>query len=123
MEIRFPGNLAAGKSPASEFDKAVAALNQRRFDDCVAACRGLVASWNEYYKADKATPMGDAIGNIRGWAPDDQRRSLVSGIWKALIDATNAAHHPEDDETAQEFDQADARMVLYQVAVMSEFLS
>ncbi len=42
IEVTLPPPLPTHGSAAAEFDKAKKALDERRYSDCVAACRGLI---------------------------------------------------------------------------------
>ena len=106
--------------PSRSSTRLVAAFDGRRYEDCVIACRAVVNIWNSQWRADKSNQMGDAIGDARGWRPDDKRRKLVTEVWTALIDIANTAHHAGQPST-QMFEFGDARMILSLVAVMSEY--
>jgi hypothetical protein len=122
VELTLPPALPGHASAGGEFDKAKRALDERRYGDCVAACRGLVNIWNRTNEATRTEPMSDVVGKRRGWSADDQRRSLLDGTWKAVTDAVNSSVHPEGEEGAQEFDAHDARFIFNLVAVLSEYL-
>jgi hypothetical protein len=122
VEIHLPPPLPSHGSAATEFDKARRSFDERRYGDCVGACRGLVNIWNGLRAASKSTPMGDVLAKERQWGQDDPRRKFVNEIWKAVIDIVNTAHHPEGQSRPQEFNAADAQLVLYLVTILSEYL-
>jgi hypothetical protein len=122
VEIHLPPPLPSHGSAVAEYDKARRALDERRYEDCVGSCRGLVNIWNGLRAASKATPMGDVLAKERQWSPDDPRRTFVNDIWKAVIDIVNTAHHPEGQSKPQEFSASDAQLVFSLVTSLSEYL-
>ena len=123
IEVNLPPPLPEHGSAATEFDKALRAWDQRRYDECVVACRGLVKIWTVTYRATASSPLGEVIGNQRGWLPEDPRRRFLSDTWNALIVIVNASHHPESSATEPlRFDAAEARLIFMLVASLSEYL-
>jgi len=122
VEINLPPPLPEHGNAVTEFDKAQRALDERRYGDCLVACRGLVNIWNGLRAASKSTPMGDVLAKERQWSPDDPRRTFVNDTWKAVIDIVNTVHHPEGQSKPQEFSASDARLIFYLVTSLSEYL-
>jgi hypothetical protein len=124
LEVKLPPSLPEHGSAAAEFDKALRAWDQRRYDECVVACRGLVKIWTVVYQATAANPLGEVIGNQKSWLDDDPRRRFVSDTWNALIVIVNASHHPESSPTQpMMFNAAEARLIFMLVVSLSEYLS
>jgi len=122
VEMQFPPKFASGSS-AKSFDEALVAFNAKRYDECVAKCRGIISGWNKSLGATKARPMGKAIAARQGWAKDDARIEWLNGLWKSLVDMGNAVHHPESRASSQRVSPYDAKLHLMMTATMSEYLS
>jgi hypothetical protein len=71
------------------------ALAERRFSDCVAACRGVISIWEQFLGADRKKLTADVVSAQLGWGEDDLRRKLLDDLWKAANDLSNVPHHPE----------------------------
>ena len=123
IEVRLPPGLPDHASAAQEFDRALRALDQGRYAECVVACREIIQMWNAELQASKANHMGDVLGHARGWDDNDHRRTLITTVWTALINVTNVAHHVAGQPSAPEFSAEDARLICYLTAAMSERLS
>jgi len=123
IEVRLPPALPDHDAAVIEFDKARYAFDQRRYSDCVAACRGLVNMWNRLLDSTKSAPMGTVVGDKLGWPTDDKRRKFVNQTWAAAVDMVNPPHHPEGQSVPQEFGAHETKLLFRQVAILSEFLS
>lgn len=123
VELHLPPALPGHNAASVEFDKARLALDQRRYSECVAACRGLVSMWNSLLGASGTNQMGDVVGNKLGWSIDDKRRTFITKTWVATLDMVNLSHHPEGQPNPQLFSAQEARLLFLQVAAFSEFLS
>jgi hypothetical protein len=121
VEVVFPPSLPGG-SATKMFDEALRAFNAKRYDDCVSKCRGIISAWNKQVGSTKAKPMGTVIAATQGWPQSDQRISWLNSLWQALIDMSNATHHPESRAAAQQISVHDAKFHLMVVATMSEYL-
>lgn len=122
IEMTFPPPLPDHKSAASQFDKARRALDERRYDDCIQECRGLLNMWEKQFGATSKTRLVDIVGQERGWSEGDVRRRLLDVLWKESGDVANAPHHPEGDVDSQAFDGRDARLLLLLTATLSEYV-
>jgi hypothetical protein len=122
LEMTFPPPLPDHTSAASQFDKAKRALDERRYSDCIQACRGLLNMWEMQYGATEKQRIARIVAMDRGWAEDDIRRQLLDVLWKEIRDVANAAHHPEGDVNAELFDGRDARLLLILAAALSEYV-
>jgi hypothetical protein len=110
-------------SAAAEFDKAKKALDERRYDDCVAACRGLIGIWEASLGATKQLRLSQVVGTRIGWSESDLRRRFIDDLWKAANDISNVPHHPEGQAVSpQEVGPHDARLLFLVVAGLSEYL-
>jgi hypothetical protein len=123
IEIPFPPPLPDHASAASEWDKARQALDEQRYSDCVAECRDLLAMWQNQLQATKKRRVATVVAERRGWTDTDGRTSLLDGVWKAAIDIVNTPHHPERQLVQQEFDAADARLMLTLTAALSSYIN
>jgi hypothetical protein len=120
IEMKFPPPLPDHPSAASEWDKARRAFNERRYSDCVAECRDILAMWQQQLGATKESPVAKVISARRAWHQHDNRLAFLDGLWKAAIDIVNTPHHPEGQQVEQHFDSADAHLMLTLTAALSE---
>ncbi len=122
VEVTLPPPLPDQPSAAAEFDKAKAALDTRRYEDCVAACRGLLAMWRQGVGATNGKRPAEVVAERLGWDDDDGRRQFLDVLWKAATDFVNAPHHPEGSGKGVWLDHRDARLTLMMTALLSEYL-
>lgn len=122
VEVTLPPPLPDRPNAAAEFDKAKAALDARRYEDSVSACRGLLAMWKGLFDATAAHRVADVIAERLGWTADDGRREFLDALWQAATDFVNAPHHPEGAGQATWIDHRDARLTLLVTAVLSEYV-
>jgi len=123
IEVKLPPPLPEHGSVATEFDRALRAWDQCRYDECVMACRGLVKIWTVTYQSTTALPLGEVIGSRKGWLPDDPRRRFLTDTWNALIVIVNSSHHPERAPSLPlTFEAAEARLIFMMIACLSEYL-
>jgi hypothetical protein len=122
LELTFPPPLPDHSRAASQFDKAKRALDERRYDDCIQECRGLLNMWERQYGATSKQHLAELVGDDRQWPQDDVRRALLDTLWKEVGDVANAPHHPEGSEDATAFDGRDARLILILTAAVSEYV-
>lgn len=104
-------------SAAREWDRARRALDDGRYDQRGSECRDLLALWQRTLRATRADPVAAVVARARGWSDDDVRRPFLEGLWRSLLDLVNGPHHPEGSDTVQEYDAADARLVLATTAL------
>jgi hypothetical protein len=121
IEVRLPPALPDQPNAAAEFDRAKVALDGRRYEDSVAACRGLLTMWKEFFGADRE-PIANVIARQQGWSQDDGRRQFLDALWKATTDFVNAPHHPEGSGQGIWLDHRDARLTLMVTTLLSEYL-
>lgn len=122
IEITLPPPLPDQPSAGAEFDKAKAALDTRRYEDCVAACRGLLTMWKQGSGATDGKRLAEVVAKRLGWADGDARRQFLDVLWKAATDFVNAPHHPEGGGQGGPLDHRDARLTLMMTALLSEYL-
>ena len=122
VEVTLPPPLPGQPSAATEFDKAKAALDTRRYEDCVAACRGLLTMWRQGVGATDGKRLAEVVAERLGWVDDDGRRQFLDVLWKAVTDFVNAPHHPEGTSQGVWLDHRDARLALMLTALLSEYL-
>jgi hypothetical protein len=123
IEAKFPPPLPNHGSAVAEFDRAKKALDERRYVDCVAACRGLIGIWETTLGATRQERIAKIVATKLGWNETDLRRRFIDDLWKAANDISNVAHHPEGQPLApQPVGPADARLLFLVVAGLSEYL-
>jgi hypothetical protein len=122
VELNLPPSLPDHPSAASHFDAARKALDQRRYGDCVLACRGLLNMWEKQLGATRANLVADIVSSDRRWSDGDVRRGLLDTLWKEVGDVANMPHHPEGVVNAGVFDARDARLILLLTAALSEYV-
>jgi hypothetical protein len=122
VEVTLPPALPDKPNAAAEFDNAKAALDTRRYQDAVVACRGLLRMWTSQLGATKTKPVATVVAERLGWTEDDGRRRLLDALWKATMDFVNAPHHPEGAAATSALDMRDARLTVLLTAVLSEHL-
>ncbi len=117
---------------ASQFDKARRYLDEGRFEDCVAACRGIKNAWEKRLKATKKKPVAAILAEKLGWTQEDPHYQFLDKTWEGLHIMTSAFHHPEalsnTLDGAEEVSQsivasaADARFCFFQIVILSEYV-
>ncbi|HUX05406.1 MAG: hypothetical protein ACYC1I_04285 [Acidimicrobiales bacterium] len=121
IELKFPPPLPDHDNAASQFDKAKRALDERRYDDCIKECRGLLKMWEKQFGATEKYPVADVIARDRHWAAGDDRRDLIYALWQRVSKVVSAPHHSENP-VIKTFDRRDARLVLILLAALSEYV-
>lgn len=121
VEVLLPPPLPDQPHAAKEFDKAKVALDTQRYEDSVAACRGLLAMWKDLFGADR-DPIANVIAKRQGWSEDDGRRQFLDALWKATTDFVNGPHHPEGSGQGFWLDYGDARLAFMVTTLLSEYL-
>ncbi len=122
VEVTLPPALPDRPNAAAEFDKAKAALDAHRYEDCVAACRGLLSMWANQLGATRSQPVATVVAERLGWAQGDGRRQFLDAPWKAATDFVNAPHHPTGAGQATWIDYRDARLTMLVTAALSEYV-
>lgn len=122
VELAFPPPLPTHDNAPAQFDRAKRALDERRYDECIDACRGLLGMWEKQYGATTQEHVAAKVAAARGWTQDDVRTQLLDALWQKLGDVARAAHHPESDDAAHTFTYQDARLVLLLTSAASEYV-
>jgi hypothetical protein len=122
LELTFPPPLPDHGNAATQFDKAKRALDERRYDDCIQECRGLLNMWEKQYGATTRNLIADVVKGDRGWPEGDIRHGLLDTLWKKIGNVANAPHHPESDVNPEIFNDRDARLILLLTAALSEYV-
>lgn len=122
VELKFPPPLPDHGNAAAQFDKAKRALDERRYDDCIKECRGLLKMWEKQFGATNEYPVADVVARDRHWAGGDDRRDLIYALWQRVSKIVNVPHHSEG-QVVMTFDRRDARLVLILLAAISEYVS
>lgn len=122
IEVALPTVKTTSPSATHEFEAARKALDERRYDDCLVRCRGVVKAWELHLTVSKERRVAHRVAERAGWAADDPRIRFLDSVWKALTDITNASHHPEGQPSTFAAAERDARMAFMLLAITSEFL-
>lgn len=122
IEVALPPPLPDQPAAAAQFDNAKVALDSRRYEDSVGACRGLLQLWNAKLGSSRNKPLGTVVGDEWGWSADDSRRAWLSKLWTVMTDFANGPHHPEGQSDVLWLDHRDARLTLMITALLSEYL-
>jgi hypothetical protein len=122
IEVVFPPGLPEIGNAAKVFDDAENAYFSKRYADCISKCRGIIRAWNQQLTATSKQHLAELVGNSQRWPADDPRRKLLDSIWQALLEAANAASHPEGQDPAYRPSAHDAQLQLMMTAVVSEYL-
>ncbi len=123
IEVTLSPALPKIGNSGKEWDGAVRAFDERRYEDCVGKCRGLIYSWNRQLNTNRKIHLADVVAQRCGWPEGDPRRGLLDALWQGLVDASNAPLHPEGQDHQRTFSPADARLHLLVTAVLSEYVS
>ncbi len=116
-------NLPAGRSDViGWFDKARFELDQARYPESIGICRGIQNFWEQSIGATPPKyPVAQVLRERLGWSADDARCKCLDYLWTGLDALVNPPHHPERGEQA--YTASDARLCLYLVTVLSEYVS
>jgi hypothetical protein len=79
---------------------------------CIGKWRAIVSAWNTQFGAADKKHLADLVATAQGWAQDDPRKDALDKIWTALINGSNAPHHPEPQPAGYEPSAHDARLHL-----------
>jgi hypothetical protein len=122
LELAFPPALPKVGNAAKAFDEALRAFNSKHYKDCIGKCRAIVSAWNTQFGATDKKHLADLVATAQGWAQDDPRKDALDKIWTALVNSSNAPHHPESQPGGYEPSAHDARLQLLLTAAVSEYL-
>lgn len=122
IEVTFPPSLPEHEAATASFDFARQALDEKRYSECVASCRGILNLWVNQYSATNTVKIAQRVAKARGWGDDDKRVDFLDRIWKATTDMVNTPHHPEGSTEPLTVDASDARLLFMLVAALSEYL-
>ena len=105
---------------AAWFDQARLKLDAGDYRGAIERVRDVRNAVERRLEATKAEPVAAKIQAARGLPDNAPSVEFLDGVWTALADMTNEAHHP--DRPDQRFIEADARAVLLASAVALEYL-
>jgi hypothetical protein len=100
------------------FDDARARYDRGDYRGCVERCQDVRRAVETALQATKRDPVSAKAASAAGLAPGTT--AFLDGVWHALAEVTNEAHHPEHGEPT--YRDADARAVLLTTAVVLEYL-
>jgi hypothetical protein len=118
--IRLPREspLTPNKPLVRWFDDARARYDRGDYRGCIERCRDVRRAVETSLQATKSNPVSAMAA--RAVDLPDGTTAFLDGVWRALAEVTNQAHHPEHDEPV--YRAADARSVLLTTAVVLEYL-
>jgi hypothetical protein len=119
IEINLPHGGSLPNGAAAFFDEARRDYEGGRYGDCIAKCRRLREVVEKQLGATKGAPIAEIVGNRLRWTTDAPQRTVIDSSWKALVDITNVAHHPERPGL---FSAPDARFGLLLTSVLLEYV-
>jgi hypothetical protein len=121
VEMSLPPALPEHGDVARQFSRALRDLDLGRYDDSIAACRGVKNAWEKELGANKKHPVAQILAEKQGWPENDPRRKLLDQAWQGLWFVVNPPHHPEWEQDFRP-SHADARFCLLLTAILSEYL-
>lgn len=101
------------------FDEARERHDRGDHRGCIERCRDVRKAVEAALAATRAEPVSTKAAQS-GTLPQSATQFL-DGVWKALAEITNNAHHPENGDGV--FTHADARAVLLTTSTMLEYLA
>jgi hypothetical protein len=111
--------LSPGKPLVRWFDDARARYDRGDYRGCIERCRDVRRAVETALQASKSDPVSAKAASAAGLPAGTT--AFLDGVWRALAEVTNEAHHPEHAEPV--YRATDARAVLLTTAVMLEYLS
>jgi hypothetical protein len=121
VAVRLPrrgGSL--GDDLAAWFDQARQKFDAGDYRGAIERARDVRNAVEKRLQATHADPVAAKAGQARGLPPGAGTTAFLDGVWHALAEATNEAHHA--DRPDQVFTASDARAVLLTTAVILEYL-
>jgi hypothetical protein len=103
------------------FDQARAKFDAGDYRGAIERARDMRNAIEERLHATRSEPVGTKVGAARGLPDDAPTTAFLDGVWQALAEATNEAHHASRPDQA--FTAADARAVLLTTSVILEYLA
>lgn len=118
--VRLPSEspLTPGKPLVRWFDDARARYDRGDYRGCIERCRDVRRAVETSLEATKSDPVSAKAASAAGLPAGTS--GFLEGVWRALAEVTNEAHHPEHGEPV--YRAADARAVLLTTAVLLEYL-
>ena len=121
VSLPSSGALTPDKPLVRWFDEARARYDSGDWRGCIERCRDVRHAVESALDATKSAPVGAKAAAGSGLAPRQGVTDFLDGVWRALADVTNEAHHSGDGEPM--YRAADARAVLLITATTLEYLA
>ena len=121
ISLPMNGPLTPNTPLVRWFDDARARYDAGDWRGCIERCRDVRRAVETTLKATKSDPVSAKAAAASGLPPNPAISSFVDGVWGALSQVTNEAHHPEHHEPV--YRAADARAVLLTTATTLEYLA
>lgn len=121
VSVRLPRTGPLREDLIAWFDQARHKFDTGDYRGAIERARDVRNAVEAHLGATRSEPVANKVQVARQLPDLAPITEFLDGVWKALADATNEAHHP--DRPDQPFNAADARAVLLSTAVMLEYLA
>ena len=121
VAVRLPRGGPLREDLVAWFDQARVKFDVGDYRGAIERARDVRNTIEKHLGATQQDPVASKVQTARQLPEHAPVTQFLDGVWKALADATNEAHHP--DRPDQPFSAADARAVLLSTAVMLEYLA
>jgi hypothetical protein len=120
VALRLPARGRLPDDVVSWYDEARLRLDRGDYRGAVERARDLRHSIEKHLQATRDEPVATKIALLQGIPAGSPAITFLDGLWRALADATNDAHHP--DEPGPQFRAHEARAVVLTAATTLEYL-
>jgi hypothetical protein len=103
------------------FDQARHKFDAGDYRGAIERARDVRNAVEKRLQATRNDPVAAKVRDARGLPEDAATTAFLDGVWEALAEATNEAHHAGHPDQA--FTASDARAVLLTTAVILEYLA
>ena len=121
VSLPSSGALTPDKPLVRWFDEARARYDSGDWRGCIERCRDVRHAVESALNATKSSPVGSRAVAASGLPTHAGVTDFLDGVWRALADVTNEAHHSGAAEPM--YQAADARAVLLITATALEYLA
>lgn len=121
ISLPMNGALTPNTPLVRWFDDARSRYDAGDWRGCIERCRDVRRAVETTLNASKSDPVSAKAAAGSGLPSNPAISAFVDGVWRALSQVTNEAHHPEHGEPF--YRAADARAVLLTTATTLEYLA
>jgi hypothetical protein len=121
VSVRLPRGGPLREDLVAWFDQARVKFDMGDYRGAIERARDVRNAVEKHLGANRADPVSSKVQTARHLPDLAPITEFLDGVWQALADVTNEAHHP--DRPDQPFNAADARAVLLSTAVVLEYLA